>query len=56
MSAVWRGPVIKASVVLTNLSHTWPSDIDALLNSPSQQSSLIMANAGASYAIRKVSP
>jgi len=39
---------------LTNLNHTWPSDIDILLVSPTGQNSYLMAKCGSSYAINNV--
>jgi len=48
------GSLIKATVSFANLAHTSPSDIDALLESPYQQSVLLMANAGGGYAIQNV--
>ena len=50
-----NGVVIKATVTLTNIYHTHPSDIDALVVSPSAQTSLIMAHTGGGNAIGKVS-
>jgi uncharacterized delta-60 repeat protein len=40
------GTLIKATVTLTNVSHTSPQDIDALVVSPGTQDTMIMANAG----------
>jgi uncharacterized delta-60 repeat protein/uncharacterized repeat protein (TIGR01451 family) len=48
------GLVTKATVTLTNLNHTWPSDIDALLVSPTGQNSYLMAKCGSSYTINNV--
>jgi len=48
------GMIIKATVTLTNVWHTSPSDIDALLVAPNQQDTLIMAHAGAQNVIRGV--
>lgn len=48
------GSVAKATVTFTNLNHSWPADIDALLVSPSGQSSLLMAKAGGSFNASKV--
>jgi uncharacterized delta-60 repeat protein/uncharacterized repeat protein (TIGR01451 family) len=48
------GLVTKATVTLTNLNHTWPSDIDALLVSPTGQNSFLMAKCGSSYTINDV--
>ncbi|MFZ0829365.1 MAG: Calx-beta domain-containing protein [Verrucomicrobiia bacterium] len=44
------GSLVKATVTFANLTHTWPADIDALLESPSQRTALLMANAGAGNA------
>jgi uncharacterized delta-60 repeat protein/uncharacterized repeat protein (TIGR01451 family) len=46
--------VTKATVTLTNLSHTWPSDIDVLLVSPAGQKSLLMAKAGSSFSVNNI--
>jgi uncharacterized repeat protein (TIGR01451 family)/uncharacterized delta-60 repeat protein len=40
------GIITKVTVTLTNLSHTWPADIDALLVSPAGQKSYLMAKCG----------
>jgi len=48
------GTVVKTSVTLTNVSHTAPSDIDALLVAPNQFDTLFMANAGGENAINHV--
>ncbi len=48
------GTLLKATVTFSNLTHTYPADIDALLGSPYQQGVLLMANAGASYSVRNV--
>ncbi len=48
------GLLIKATVTFANLTHSWPADIDALLESPSQQSALLMAHAGGGYAVNGV--
>ncbi len=48
------GLVTKATVTLTNLNHTWPSDIDALLVSPTGQKSYLMAKCGSSFTINNV--
>jgi len=48
------GTVLKTTVTFTNLSHTSPSDIGALLVAPNQQSTLLMENAGAGNAIKNV--
>ncbi|MGH7953438.1 MAG: Calx-beta domain-containing protein, partial [Limisphaerales bacterium] len=48
------GTIINATITLTNLSHTSPGDIDALLVSPAQQDTLIMSHAGAQNAVKNV--
>ena len=48
------GSLIKVTVTFANLTHSWPADIDALLESPRQQSALLMANAGGGYAVHGV--
>ena len=48
------GSLIKATVTFANLTHSWPSDIDALLESPYQQSVFLMAHAGGGYAVNGV--
>jgi uncharacterized repeat protein (TIGR01451 family) len=48
------GVVSKVTVTLTNLSHSAPSDIDALLVSPVGQKQLIMAKAGGNHSINNV--
>jgi subtilisin-like proprotein convertase family protein len=40
------GVVGKATVTITNLSHTWPDDIDILLSGPAGQSALLTSDAG----------
>ena len=40
------GIVLKATVTLSNLSHTWPSDIDVLLAGPQSRTALLMSDAG----------
>jgi uncharacterized delta-60 repeat protein/uncharacterized repeat protein (TIGR01451 family) len=46
--------VSKTTVTLTNLAHTWPSDIDILLVAPNGQSSYLMSKCGGSFAITNV--
>jgi hypothetical protein len=48
------GTVIKTTLTWTNVSHTSPADIDALLVSPGQADSLFMAHAGGENAITHV--
>jgi hypothetical protein len=40
------GTVQKGTVTLSNLCHTWPADIDALLVGPHGQSTMLMSDAG----------
>jgi uncharacterized delta-60 repeat protein/uncharacterized repeat protein (TIGR01451 family) len=49
-----NGLVTQATVTLSNLSHTYPKDIDALLVSPTGQKTLLMAHCGSSFAINNV--
>jgi hypothetical protein len=46
--------LLKATVTLTNMSHVSPSDIGALVVSPSQKNTLIMSQAGGSLVINHV--
>ena len=48
------GTLIKATITLTNLSHTSPGDIDALLVAPNQQDTLIMAHAGGTFSLKHI--
>jgi subtilisin-like proprotein convertase family protein len=48
------GTLIKITVTFANLTHTWPRDIDALLESPYQQSTLLMAHAGGGNPVKGV--
>jgi uncharacterized delta-60 repeat protein len=48
------GAVLKATITLTNVIHASPGDIDALLVSPAQQTTLFMAHAGGQNAISNV--
>ncbi len=48
------GAVSSVTVTITNLNHTWPRDIDALLVSPAGQNSYLMAKAGSSFTINNV--
>jgi uncharacterized repeat protein (TIGR01451 family) len=45
------GVVSKATVTLSNLNHTWPSDIDILLVSPLGQKSYLMSHSGSSFEV-----
>jgi uncharacterized repeat protein (TIGR01451 family)/uncharacterized delta-60 repeat protein len=48
------GAVTGTTVMLTNLNHTWPRDIDILLVSPAGQKSVLMAKTGSSFAVNNV--
>jgi uncharacterized repeat protein (TIGR01451 family)/uncharacterized delta-60 repeat protein len=48
------GVVSKPTVTLSNLNHTWPSDINALLVSPTGQKSYLMAKCGSSFPLNNV--
>lgn len=48
------GTVLKATITLTNLAHASPGDIDAVLVSPAQQTTLFMAHAGGQNSITNV--
>jgi Ca2+-binding RTX toxin-like protein len=48
------GPIGKATVTLTNLTHTWPDDIDILLSGPGGQAVILMSDAGTSLDINNV--
>ena len=48
------GLVLKATITLTNMEHTSPHDIDALLVSPTEQTVLFMAHCGGQNAISNV--
>jgi hypothetical protein len=48
------GSVLKATITLTNVVHASPADIDALLVSPAQQTTLFMAHAGGQNVISNV--
>jgi uncharacterized delta-60 repeat protein len=45
------GALVKATVTLTNVIHTAPSDMDVLVVSPAQKNTLVMAHAGGLYAV-----
>ena len=48
------GSLVKATVTLTNLSHASPADIRALVVSPVQLDTLIMAHAGGQNAVTNI--
>ncbi len=48
------GSLVKATVTLTNLSHTAPADIGALVVGPNGSNTLIMANAGGTFTVSHV--
>jgi uncharacterized delta-60 repeat protein/uncharacterized repeat protein (TIGR01451 family) len=49
-----NGVVAKATVTLTNFSHTHPNDVDIMLATPAGQNMLIVANDGGANAINNV--
>jgi uncharacterized repeat protein (TIGR01451 family)/uncharacterized delta-60 repeat protein len=49
-----NGVVAKATVTLTNFSHTHPNDVDIVLAAPGGQNMLILANNGGANAINNV--
>ncbi|HTL55238.1 MAG TPA: Calx-beta domain-containing protein [Candidatus Limnocylindrales bacterium] len=48
------GAVNGTIVMLTNINHTWPRDIDVMLVSPSGQKTYLMAKAGGSFAVNNL--
>jgi uncharacterized delta-60 repeat protein len=48
------GSLIKVTITFAKLAHSWPADIDALLESPYQQTALLMANAGGGNGVTNV--
>jgi hypothetical protein len=48
------GTVVKTAITWSNVSHTSPADIDALLVAPNQFDTLVMAHAGGQNAINHV--
>ena len=46
--------LVKATVTLNRLTHTYPADVDALVMSPSGTNTLIMANAGSGFSVTNV--
>ena len=49
-----NGVVAKATITLTNFSHTHPNDVDILLAAPGGQNMLVLANDGGANAINNV--
>jgi uncharacterized repeat protein (TIGR01451 family) len=49
-----NGVVAKATVTLTNFSHTHPNDVDIMLATPGGQNMLVLANDGGANAINNV--
>jgi uncharacterized repeat protein (TIGR01451 family)/uncharacterized delta-60 repeat protein len=49
-----NGLVVQATATLSNLSHTYPKDIDALLVSPTGQKTYLMAHCGGQIGINNV--
>ncbi|MEO7297053.1 MAG: reprolysin-like metallopeptidase [Verrucomicrobiota bacterium] len=47
-------PLAKVTVTLTDLSHSWPADLDILLVAPNGQSVMLMSDAGDSLSITNV--
>ena len=43
------GTLVKATVSLSLINHTWPDDLDILLVGPQGQTTLLMSDAGSSY-------
>jgi len=48
------GTLIKATVTFTNLSHTYPADIDALVSSPAQKNTLLMSQEGGGNSVSHI--
>ncbi|HXJ74116.1 MAG TPA: Calx-beta domain-containing protein, partial [Candidatus Dormibacteraeota bacterium] len=48
------GTIVKTVVTLSNLSHTYPQDVNVLLVSPSAQDTLLMSHAGGSTNVAKI--
>src|SRR5204863_1640208 len=49
-----NGVVAKATITLTNFSHTHPNDVDIMLATPAGQNMLLLANNGGANAINNV--
>jgi hypothetical protein len=49
------GVLLRASVTLSNLAHTWPDDIDALVVSPDGKKVKVMSDAGGSTGVTNLS-
>ncbi len=48
------GFISHVSVTISNLSHTWPSDVDVLLTSPAGQGVILLSDAGSDHSITYV--
>ncbi len=48
------GVIVKATVTLSNLTHTWPDDLDILLVGPRGQKLMLMSDAGYGYGLAGV--
>ena len=48
------GLVLKTTVTLSNLNHTWPDDVDILLVGPAGQSVLLMSDCGGETSLNNV--
>jgi uncharacterized delta-60 repeat protein len=48
------GTIIKATVTLNKLTHTSPSDVDALVVSPAGLNTLVMAHCGGAYSVTNI--
>ena len=49
-----QGVILKTTITLTNLTHTRPGAIEALLVAPNQQNTLLMNSAGAGNSVKSV--
>ncbi|MGA2749443.1 MAG: Calx-beta domain-containing protein [Verrucomicrobiota bacterium] len=48
------GNVTKVTATLTNFGHTYPSDVDVVLESPGGQDSVLMSHCGSNYSVQNV--